>query len=394
MNAFASKRAMLFFVVPAILVSISIVLVLQFFFEKASGEIVVGWFNSERITLQQGNLLSAVTKLQRTVEKSSLLDSVVVVDMNGRILANVGSNRFEDLVTIESGEGLNSKRISLFNSVYWFQFSDMRVLLFTSAPLLLFVSLLLVLYFTGLLLSSGFLLRRAVISQEQLKAEFVLSQMRTRVAVAEALGSMAKQVAHDIRAPVSALRIAVRGANLSVDQKSLIELAGERINSIADDLLSESRTASSAFVSFEATSIIRSVVSEKQVLNPSSNIEVKIDQEFSVKGHRQVFARIISNILDNSIEAADPRRALKISVSAAPSGGEWKVAVSDNGAGMSSQEIVRVLNPGYRSAKAQGSGLGLAYAVTEMQRMGGGLEVSSELGAGTTVTLAIPGAIG
>lgn len=96
-----------------------------------------------------------------------------------------------------------------------------------------------------------------------------------------------------------------------------------------------------------------------------------------------------SNILNNSIEAIGSNGEVNIDIN------ENKkfvtVAVKDNGAGISKENLPCVLDPFFSTKHhTQNFGLGLSYCYNVMQQHGGSLEVQSEVGYGTTVLLSFP----
>lgn len=390
MTASVYKRAALAFFLPTVLVAVSVVFLLQVFFERASGEVVESWRNNELITLQQGNILSAITKLQRSIQESGLLDSAIAIDEKGKVLAKVGIGEFDDPGRVE-GEGFQRRRLGLFKMTFWLKSDFVRVGIVTSAPLLLVVSIVLVLYFATIFVASGFYLRKVTAAQEALKSRIELSEMQSRVAVAEAIAVLSKQVAHDIRAPVSALRAVVGSSGLPDEQKNLIEMASQRINSIAESLLSQSRSLASVF---DVASVIEGVISEKRVLNASLSVDIENSaQDALVLGDWHSFARLVSNLVDNSIEATPVSESPKINITVSRMGDRIRISLKDSGIGISAPDLAVLGTQEFASRKPNGNGLGVLNAQAEISRMGGAFSIQSKEGEGTTVLIDIPQAI-
>ncbi len=81
-----------------------------------------------------------------------------------------------------------------------------------------------------------------------------------------------------------------------------------------------------------------------------------------------------------------------------PRGWRWILTVTDTGRGIPAGDLPRVLDRFYRSGRSgaggtSGTGLGLAIVQSIMQLYGGQLEIQSEAGRGTTVTLDFPGSL-
>ncbi len=100
---------------------------------------------------------------------------------------------------------------------------------------------------------------------------------------------------------------------------------------------------------------------------------------------RQVF----TNILDNAIKYSDPEGTVE--VSARNMGDSTTIVVSDSGLGISPDDLPKIKNKFYKAnLTRRGSGIGLAVADEIVKLHGGTLELTSELGEGTTVTINLP----
>jgi len=98
----------------------------------------------------------------------------------------------------------------------------------------------------------------------------------------------------------------------------------------------------------------------------------------------------ILNILMNAVDAVEPGKG-RIRVSHRREGGRVRIIIEDNGMGMSAEELERCMDPFYTTKDAgEGSGLGLPVAASIVENHGGRLQVRSEKGTGTSVTLELP----
>jgi anti-sigma regulatory factor (Ser/Thr protein kinase) len=102
------------------------------------------------------------------------------------------------------------------------------------------------------------------------------------------------------------------------------------------------------------------------------------------------FKRLLSNLINNSVEAMGDHGKVEVRVSCSEDRSEIKLAIQDNGKGIPSEVLERVGSRGYSFEKNQGSGLGLFHARSSVEAWGGSLDIKSKLGSGTTVTLSIP----
>jgi len=107
---------------------------------------------------------------------------------------------------------------------------------------------------------------------------------------------------------------------------------------------------------------------------------------------RTLFARGLTNVIENALHAMPGRGTLTIaSRLAAGTGGTPSVVVdiSDTGVGMDQEALAKIFEP-YFSTKATGTGLGLTIAKRNVELNGGTISVESERGVGTTVRMTIP----
>lgn len=103
--------------------------------------------------------------------------------------------------------------------------------------------------------------------------------------------------------------------------------------------------------------------------------------------------RALINLLENAITAVNAKDNGTIEVRATGDGRNNVVlVVADNGVGINPEELERVWNYGF-STKANSSGLGLDFARRVVEKNGGRIELSSEPGRGTTVTVIFPGVV-
>jgi anti-sigma regulatory factor (Ser/Thr protein kinase) len=105
----------------------------------------------------------------------------------------------------------------------------------------------------------------------------------------------------------------------------------------------------------------------------------------------QTFKRLISNLLNNAIEAFNDGGQIKIGLF--KNGSNILIKVQDNGKGIPKDVVTKIGERGFTFLKGKtegGSGLGIYHAKTNLKRWNGSLQVESEEGRGTTITIEIP----
>jgi len=105
--------------------------------------------------------------------------------------------------------------------------------------------------------------------------------------------------------------------------------------------------------------------------------------------------QVLLNLLNNAIDAITERHGCEggsLSIQAGPDkDGRVKISVTDNGAGISPENLKKVFTPFFTTKPAgQGTGLGLSVCYGIIDGMGGTMEVASEKAQGTTFTIRLP----
>jgi signal transduction histidine kinase len=220
----------------------------------------------------------------------------------------------------------------------------------------------------------------------------------------EAWAEMARQVAHDIKNPLTPIQLtaehlrrvhADRGEPLSPILQDCVQTILTQVRllrQIASEFSSfaSSPTARPAVVS--ATELIKDIVEPYRVgLQDRIRFGIAVPEQLpQLYIDRGLISRALSNLVENALHAMPGTGTL--TVSATDRGDAVVVSVSDTGAGMDAEAIARAFEP-YFSTKATGTGLGLTIAKRNVELNGGTIAVSSEKGRGTTVELRLPAAV-
>ena len=106
---------------------------------------------------------------------------------------------------------------------------------------------------------------------------------------------------------------------------------------------------------------------------------------------------MIDNLIANAVKFTD--EGGQVRVSAAAGGQEWRIDVTDSGIGIPSGDLGHLFDRFFRASNATsagrpGSGLGLSIVKEVAELHGGRVEVTSTLGAGTTIHLFLPATAG
>jgi signal transduction histidine kinase len=223
------------------------------------------------------------------------------------------------------------------------------------------------------------------------------SRLERELAVSKATSDLAAQVAHDIRSPLAAMGAAARGLQLPGEQRELLENSARRIQDIADDLLRRYRSPSAARAEEKPRPCLLAGLIEKTLAEKRLQYKDKagVNIVFAVAaGEARAsvnpgdLQRLLSNLVNNSVEAFGQHGTLTLTLSSRD--GEVFLEVKDDGRGIPPEILPKLGLKGSTHGKAGGTGLGLYHARVSVENWGGRLEIESEPGAGTTVTIALP----
>ncbi len=213
---------------------------------------------------------------------------------------------------------------------------------------------------------------------------------------------MAKQVAHEIKNPLTPMRLSIQHLQrASKDKVANLEDVQERINTTLlqqIDTLSAIATAFSNFAQMpkpqnEVVDLQEIVESTIVLYKQTENIEIfydtKLTPPFYVYGDRDQLFRTFTNIVKNAIQAIPSKKLGIIRIEVLEDGGNYIIAISDNGSGISDELKSKIFLPNF-TTKSTGTGLGLAIVKNMVEGMSGNLWFDSHLNVGTTFFVKLP----
>lgn len=215
---------------------------------------------------------------------------------------------------------------------------------------------------------------------------------------------MAKQVAHEIKNPLTPMKLGIQQLIRSYQENdSRFEERFKRIStSIIEqvDLLSTIATEFSAFAKLPETSLVKIDLIEKlrkaiNLFNNTSNTTIHLMNETSdksvyVQGDRDQFLRTFNNLFKNAIEASIGRKKIKIQVILRYSGENTiEILIQDNGYGIPEDVIPKIFKPNF-TTKSSGTGLGLAFVKQTVTGIGGSIDFKTQPNIGTTFIIKLP----
>jgi heavy metal sensor kinase len=245
-------------------------------------------------------------------------------------------------------------------------------------------------------------LRRADIELKRLADSF--NEMLDRLDQSfKQIRQFTADASHELRTPVTILMgetdLALNGlldyeecrAALSSRREEL-----QRMSRIIDDLLTLSQFDHSQQTlhhkPVDFCDLVIEVCEQQRNQAKSKGVELELTKTVPamMDGDSSRLRQMVRNLLDNAIKYTPAGG--KVSIELAQSNGNFELRVSDNGIGIPRDDLPRIFDRFYRADKARtraegGSGLGLSIVKQVVEAHGGNVKVSSEVGAGTVMTV-------
>ena len=214
----------------------------------------------------------------------------------------------------------------------------------------------------------------------------------------QAWREMAKQVAHEIKNPLTPLRLTVQSFERKFDpndpdiQKKVNEFSKTLIQQI--DTMSNIATAFSSFADMpaqqnETLNVVKVVKLALEIFTEDYIHFIADEEEIIAKLDRTQLIRVITNLVKNAIQAVPDVESPRILVTVASEGSHVKISVADNGVGILDENREKVFEPKF-TTKSSGTGLGLGMVKNIVENYGGTINFTSKIGKGTVFTIRFP----
>ncbi|MDY6437451.1 MAG: HAMP domain-containing sensor histidine kinase [Bacteroidales bacterium] len=213
---------------------------------------------------------------------------------------------------------------------------------------------------------------------------------------------MARQVAHEIKNPLTPMRLNIEYLQMLWDRKdpnfekslketlqSLLEQI-ETLSSIATAYSNYAKLPDNSPVSFDLGELLKSTV---KLYDVEKNISIVLiydeNQSWTMFADKNNLGRVFGNIIKNAIQAIGSSKIGHIEVILSSLGERYKIKISDNGCGIKESDKAKVFFPNF-TTKSSGMGVGLSVSQDIVQGMGGNITVASQEGIGTVFTIDLP----
>ncbi len=215
----------------------------------------------------------------------------------------------------------------------------------------------------------------------------------------QAWREMAKQVAHEIKNPLTPMRLTVQNfqRKFDVNDPNITQKLDDYTKTILQQIDTMTAVAG-AFSNFatmpaqqnETLNVVRIVKMALEIFNEDYIQFSALEDEIIAKLDRTQLIRVITNLVKNAIQAIPEEQENKqVFVTVFRQGDDVKIAVKDNGKGISVENQKRVFEPKF-TTKSSGMGLGLAIIKNIIENYHGTITFETEPNVGTEFLVSFP----
>lgn len=211
---------------------------------------------------------------------------------------------------------------------------------------------------------------------------------------------MARQVAHEIKNPLTPMKLSIQYLQKAILNNSpdVKELTARVANTLVEqiDHLSKIAFDFSQFANIGNTQVelfdIHEVLKSLKELYQRSHVEINweaIPEKIMLKADKTQMNRLFTNLFQNAVEACDEKERCVIDVNELRENGSIIVSVKDNGEGIPVSMQSKIFAPNF-TTKSSGTGLGLAMCKSIVEQAHGKIWFETKLGVGTTFHIELP----
>ena len=269
-----------------------------------------------------------------------------------------------------------------------------------------------------LMLVAVYLILLVVILYINKKRDIENEEIRMQIKVAElandAKTTFLSNMSHDIRTPLNAIVGLSDICEMNADNPDRVreciakqKAASEHLMALINDVLEMNKIESGKVVfmneEFKIGLTIHNIVMlvQQRMVDKKLKFNVAITNlvHENVIGDEQRIKRAVLNIISNAIKFTDVGGKVSIVINESESDKEgyanYSISVTDTGIGMTEEFLKKIFVPFERMhdstvSQIEGAGLGMTIAHDLIESLGGNIQVKSQLGQGTTVTVNVP----
>lgn len=220
-----------------------------------------------------------------------------------------------------------------------------------------------------------------VLKEKIIENQLMIQESASR----EVYHNLARQVAHDIKSPLTALDMLVSDlADVEKEKLTLLKNSVQRIKDISNNLYSSSFENTDAQKKTLIVNITEEIVSEKRInFKNKDNLELILNvndgcYDLFVEVVPTELKRVLSNIIENAIQACSAINGV-VHVTLSRENTFVKISISDNGIGIKKEYLSKIFENGFTTkSESGGKGLGLYHAKSTVESFGGSIQIDNE----------------
>ncbi|WP_078551797.1 sensor histidine kinase [Bacillus alkalicellulosilyticus] len=268
--------------------------------------------------------------------------------------------------------------VALVNSMLFFG-ATLHPLFAASFVMITLVSTILIIYFYEVFHNSLIINRRVI------KAEKM-----------EIVSHLASSISHEVRNPLTVVRgflqMMEQGGITEEQRKNFLQISLAEIDRANDIIRNYLTFAKPSPEDNEVLNVKIELENTIQIITPlaiMNGVEVTSNlNEYHIIGEKQIFHQCLINILKNCIEAM-PHTG-KLTIETSEDEGKLLIFISDNGSGMTKEQLSRLGEPYFTTKGRDGTGLGMMAAMKIIETLHGKIHVKSEVDEGTKFYIHFP----
>ncbi len=212
---------------------------------------------------------------------------------------------------------------------------------------------------------------------------------------------MARQVAHEIKNPLTPMKLSLQYLQKSIDAKSanvaaltsnvvktLVEQI-EHLNHIAGEFSQFANIGNVKNERFDLNEVIK-LVTQLHSIDDRIHIDMNLGHKpLMVNADRTHLNRLFTNLILNAMQAIPAERTVQINIDEEITGDKVLIRIKDNGSGIAEELQSKIFTPNF-TTKTSGTGLGLAMSKSIVEQAKGRIWFETEAGVGTTFFVELP----
>lgn len=209
---------------------------------------------------------------------------------------------------------------------------------------------------------------------------------------------MAKQVAHEIKNPLTPMRLTIQSfqKNFNIENKNV----NIKVDEFSKSLIQQIDVMTSIAGAF--SDFAKMPEQKKELLNLNEVIETALDifdkkfinfsfdsDEVLANLDKSQLIRVLTNLVKNAVQSIPKERTPIIDVYLSNTTSHVIIKISDNGSGIDEENKLKIFEPRF-TTKSSGMGLGLSITSNIIKSFGGTIEFETKMNIGTTFTITLP----